>query len=576
MVLPLTFFDLRWLKFHPTERVMFYKLIKDSSLESFLSVILPKLELSLSVVLRHYLPLAGRLTWGSQDPRPSIVVSWNDYVSLTVAESDADFYRISGKGLRPETEIRSLVPEFPLSCDSPSVLSLQVTLFPNQGFCIGIAAHHSAMDGKTVVRFIKSWAHICKHGATDLPDDLSPFLDRTIINVPASLDAKIFELLTHFSEEKDSFRSLKLLPTKEISPDVVRVTLELTLENIEKLRERAKRESTRSHLELHLSTFVVANAYLWTCLVKTRGGDVNRPVRFMYAADFRNRLDPPVPEKYFGNCVFPIGCFGYKANVFLREDGFVNMVEILSDSVRSIGSQKIETICELYIDGTKNVKLGTQSGSITGSNQFGLYGSDFGWGKPCNSEIVSIDRNEAFSTSERRDKPGGVEDLGYGQSSLNSGIKGLVFLETVWKRVLLRGYPSSKVALRGHDANVYSLFANTRKFVFDRVTTCLKTCDVIDIRKCAEIEGKLCDFIELLTEELEVSVKVQRDEITGWFSKESLRDTVKSVMHKNSEIGSLVKRNHEKLKDTLVSLGLLSGYAEKFVDELENQVYDKN
>ncbi|EFH53457.1 hypothetical protein ARALYDRAFT_905271 [Arabidopsis lyrata subsp. lyrata] len=63
----------------------------------------------------------------------------------------------------------------------------------------------------------------------------------------------------------------------------------------------------------------------------------------------------------------------------------------------------------VYIDGTKSVKLSTQSGSITGSNQFGLYGSDFGWGKPWNCEIVSIDRNEAFSMSERRDKPGGLE-----------------------------------------------------------------------------------------------------------------------------------------------------------------------
>ncbi|ESQ32556.1 hypothetical protein EUTSA_v10005615mg, partial [Eutrema salsugineum] len=161
--LPLTFFDLKWLKFHPTERVIFYKLNKDdSSRESFFSVILPKLSLSLSVVLRHYLPLTGRLTWDPQDPKPRVVVFPDDYVSLTVAESDADFARLSGKGLRPETEIRSLVPEFPFSCDSPSVLSLQVTLFPNQGFCIGIAALHSAVDGKTMNTFTKSWAHVFK------------------------------------------------------------------------------------------------------------------------------------------------------------------------------------------------------------------------------------------------------------------------------------------------------------------------------------------------------------------------------------------------------------------------------
>ncbi|VVB00640.1 unnamed protein product [Arabis nemorensis] len=76
----------------------------------------------------------------------------------------------------------------------------------------------------------------------------------------------------------------------------------------------------------------------------------------------------------------------------------------------------------------------------------------------------------------------------------------------------------------------------------------------------------------LLTEELEVSVKVQTED-SGWFSKESLRDAVKSVMDTDtSEIGKLVKSNHNKLKETLVSPGLLSGYADKFVEALEDEV----
>ncbi|CAA7051839.1 unnamed protein product [Microthlaspi erraticum] len=409
LVLPLTFFDLRWLRLHPTERVLFYELHADSSRESFHSVVLPKLERSLSVVLCHYLPLVGRLTWDPQDPKPCIVVSPNDFVSLTVAESDADFSRVSGKGILPQTEVRSLVPELPFSCDSPSVLALQVTLFPNQGLSIGIAAHHSGMDGKTMARFIKSWAHVCKHGTIALPVDLTPLFDRTIINVSESLEAKILEFSLHFLGEKDSLRSLKPPPTVKPSLDLVRVTLELTRKNIEKLRERAKSESTRSQLELQLSTFVLAYAYLWSCLVKTRGGDVDRPVRVVYLADFRNRLDPPVPENYFGNCVFMIGCFGHKAKTFLGKDGFVNMVEILSDSVKGIGSQDIEALCESYVERTKSVKPGTQSGFIVGSNWFGLYGSDFGWGKPANSATVSIDGMEAFAMSERKDELGGVE-----------------------------------------------------------------------------------------------------------------------------------------------------------------------
>ncbi|CAA7048401.1 unnamed protein product [Microthlaspi erraticum] len=288
------------------------------------------------------------------------------------------------------------------------------------------------------------------------------------------------------------------------------------------------------------------------------------------------------------------------------------------------------------------------------------------------------------------------------------------------------GYPSSKVALRGHDAKLYSIFTNSSKRLMGRVTTGLKNCDVVAIRTCAEIEGKYCSFIErqcerkvlltgpmfpepqeksvkqledrwnhwlngfepgsvvfcalgsqtflekdqfqelclgmeltgfpfivavkpprgssttqealpegfeervkgrgivwggwveqqplilshgsvgcfvnhcgsslmweslvsdcqivnipqladevlatrLLVEELEVSVKVQRED-SGWFSKENLRDAVKSVMDKDSEIGNLVNRNHKKLKETLISPGLLSGYADNFVEALESEV----
>ncbi|CAL9239157.1 unnamed protein product [Arabidopsis halleri] len=79
----------------------------------------------------------------------------------------------------------------------------------------------------------------------------------------------------------------------------------------------------------------------------------------------------------------------------------------------------------------------------------------------------------------------------------------------------------------------------------------------------------------LMTEELEVSVEVQREE-TGWFSKESLSVAITSVMDQGSEIGNLVRRNHSKLKEVFVSDGLLTGYTDKFVDTLENLVSDTN
>ncbi|CAE6239335.1 unnamed protein product [Arabidopsis arenosa] len=88
----------------------------------------------------------------------------------------------------------------------------------------------------------------------------------------------------------------------------------------------------------------------------------------------------------------------------------------------------------------------------------------------------------------------------------------------------------------------------------------------------------LCDQVlntRLMSEELEVSVEVQREE-TGWFSKESLSVAITSVMDKDSELGNLVRRNHTKLKEVLVSHGLLTGYTDKFVETLQDLVNDTN
>ncbi|CAH2044920.1 unnamed protein product [Thlaspi arvense] len=57
----------------------------------------------------------------------------------------------------------------------------------------------------------------------------------------------------------------------------------------------------------------------------------------------------------------------------------------------------------------KQVKPGTHVESVSGSNRTNVYASDFGWGKPVNHEIVSIDRYPRFTMTERRNEIGGAE-----------------------------------------------------------------------------------------------------------------------------------------------------------------------
>ncbi|GAV64018.1 UDPGT domain-containing protein [Cephalotus follicularis] len=75
----------------------------------------------------------------------------------------------------------------------------------------------------------------------------------------------------------------------------------------------------------------------------------------------------------------------------------------------------------------------------------------------------------------------------------------------------------------------------------------------------------------LLADELKVGVEVEREE-SGWFSKEDLCKSIKSVMDKDSEVGCLVKKNHTKWREFLGNPGFMSGYIDKFVQNIQELV----
>ncbi|CDY69977.1 BnaAnng32210D [Brassica napus] len=276
LTLPLTFFDLLWYKLHPVERVIFYR-STDATRPFFDSSIVPNLKSSLSSSLSHYLPLAGKLVWDSLGKKPSLVYSPNDAVIFTVAESSADFSLLTGQKPFPAAELYPLVPELQNYDDSASAVSFQVTLFPNQGFCIGVSAHHAVLDGKTTTMFLKFWADTCKRRQdqtvnTSLPRDLIPLYDRTVIKDPKDIETEV-----------------------------------MNLDSVEELDET---------------------------------------VALM------------VPE---------------------------------------------------VLAAIQTITLELQVVSVAGSTRFGVYGLDFGWGKPERVVIVSIDQGEAISMAEGRDGNGGVE-----------------------------------------------------------------------------------------------------------------------------------------------------------------------
>ncbi|XP_031268483.1 malonyl-CoA:anthocyanidin 5-O-glucoside-6''-O-malonyltransferase-like [Pistacia vera] len=405
--LPLTFFDIFWFKFHPVERLFFYQ-ITHLTPQFFNSVILPQLKQSLSITLLHYLPLAGNLVWPQETPKPVIYYFRNDGVSLTVAESNADFNYLSGHGTREVVEFHSLIPDLSISDDKAAVIAIQITLFPNEGFSIGTSAHHAILDGRSSTMFMKSWAYVCKQGKQDpsLSPELTPLIDRSVIQYPTGID-----MLFLNSWLDSNSRSLKLLPREGVDSNLVRATFELSREDIKKLRVEV--QEVKQSEQLHLSTFVLTYAYVIVCITRAKGEEEgknpNSKVIFGFTADYRTRLEPPIPVNYFGNCVGPHGGI-VEANDIIKGDGVSVVAEKLSESMKELkkGSVLEETGKNLaYM--IPFMKQGGKGIGIAGSPGFEIYGSDFGWGRPKKVEVVSIDKNGSICLAESRDGSGGVE-----------------------------------------------------------------------------------------------------------------------------------------------------------------------
>ncbi|KAF3969602.1 hypothetical protein CMV_006612 [Castanea mollissima] len=407
--LPLTFFDILWLRLAPVQRVFFYE--TSISITTFLDSILPKLKHSLSLTLQHFLPLAGTLVWPPES-KPIINYKEGDAVSFTVAESNANFYNLSGNNFVQAVEYHPLVPDLATFHERAKVLALQVTMFPNYGLCIGITAHHAVLDGQSSTMFMKSWAHLCKLGgnALSLVPELTPSFDRMVIKDPAGLEAKFLnQWLNHDGPHNKSLKVWELTTP----PDLVRGTFELTCTKLEKLRQLIKsklEENNNQEQALRLSRLTLTFAYTWVCLVKAEGlSDTN--LLLCINADARPRLEPPMPASYFGNCVT-----GHLAvadrNDLLGEKGLAVAIKAITEAIGSLDYgvliRDAENCLSLLLT-LKEGQVAQRIAGIAGSPRFELYNTDFGWGKPTKVEMISIDKTGAISVSESRDDAGGIQ-----------------------------------------------------------------------------------------------------------------------------------------------------------------------
>ncbi|KAJ7950183.1 Anthocyanin 5-aromatic acyltransferase [Quillaja saponaria] len=430
--LPLTFFDISCSGPLCFNQLFFYEFPHPT--HHFVDTILPTLKHSLSRTLQHFHPLAGNLLCPPPPNEPYIHYTNNDSVSLTIAESTSNFDHIISKHPHVSVidlkEVAPFVPKMPpiTSTNNDTIVFpifvLQITVFPNNGLCIGITSRH-VIDARSSSHFMKSWAIINSqtssgdHLSNFLDEKLLPVFDRKAIRDPDGF--KDMQLRDYFQWRGDWMNSLIGKTTDDFYAkyeDTVKGTFVFSQRNIERLKTWVSRRWQKLNQEdspPYLSKFVVTCAFIWVCFLKTMRGSKNEDddleEYFIYSADCRNRLGYPIPETYMGNCVAPGAIAAKRKDLLEEEKGVVTAAKAIVQKITEIRQKPLEGAETWACDLTELCKLlGMQGLYVTGSPNFGLYGVDFGFGKPKKVEMVP--QQDGMALVESGDEEGGGIEVG--------------------------------------------------------------------------------------------------------------------------------------------------------------------
>nr|BAA93452.1 acyltransferase homolog [Gentiana triflora] len=423
---PLSFFDMRWLISDAEHHLHFYRFRHPCPNSKF---IISSIKSSLSLVLKHFLPLAGNLIWpvDSSDRMPELRYKKGDSVSLTIAESSMDFDYLAGDHQRDSYKFNDLIPQLPepIVTSGDEVLplfALQVTVFSNTGICIGRNLHQVLGDASSFLHFNKLWVLVDKSNGDSLkflPLSSLPMYDRSVVQDPFHIRRKIYN-------ERKLLKS-QGTPTvlnPAISKDEVRATFILHPIDIMKLKKfiSSKNRNLTGSSNYNLSTFTVTSALIWTCLSKSLDTVVREKVEEdKHAANLcafincRQRFAPPIPQNYFGNCIVPC-MVGSTHEQLVGNEGLSVAATAIGDAIHKRLHDYEGILRGDWISPPRSTSAAPRSTLIyvVGSAQRNVhdFDADFGWGKLEKHESVSTNPSATLILISRSRRFKGALELG--------------------------------------------------------------------------------------------------------------------------------------------------------------------
>ncbi|XP_010107871.2 uncharacterized acetyltransferase At3g50280 [Morus notabilis] len=342
----------------------------------FMEALLGRLKNSLSKVLVHFYPLAGRLKTIKGENPPSILfyVDCNDspggkfiYATLDMNVSD----------ILSQTYVSPVVQSFfdhhkAVNHDghTMSLLSVQVTELVD-GVFIGCSMNHCLGDGTSYWNFFNSWSETFQAKGGDIVSTISisrpPIFKRwfpeghgPIINLPFT--------------DPDEFIS------RFEAPKLKERIFHFSAESMTKLKEKANAEC---NVVNQVSSLQSLSALVWRCITRARNLPPDQSTSCRLAANNRSRLDPPISENYFGNFINGLKAFATASELLDRDLGWA--ARKVHQAVINYNDKAVREFLDFLLQSPFVLQIGQifdpYSVVIGSSPRFNKYGSEFGMGK---------------------------------------------------------------------------------------------------------------------------------------------------------------------------------------------------
>ncbi|KAL5137045.1 Vinorine synthase [Glycine soja] len=366
---------------------------------------LKQLKESLSQVLTHFYPFAGRV-------KDKFTIDCNDegvhYTEAKVSCTLAEFFN------QPNFSslIHKLVPNQPIMelATEGYTAMVQVNCFACGGMVIGTLISHMIADGAGASFFLNSWGSNSNFSHQDAFDQFPNFdtpFPQNNNNYACPHDTNVMNLCGQFLNEGRVAMRRFLFDAEAIS----------------RLRAQGSSLTVQNPTRVEVVTSLLCKC---TAKVFNANFGLERPTLITHAVNMRRRASPMFPKSCMGNFAWLalaliMSSKDNKVIMELLPDLVVKLREavssINSDFVKGFeGDEGYAKYCEVskeLIEKASSFAATTTSGvnyvHFTSWCNFGLYDVDYGWGKPIWVSCVadSVDDSMFFNAAILMDTPSG-------------------------------------------------------------------------------------------------------------------------------------------------------------------------